>query len=104
MAAGVVARELGPVHIVAVASPGYMKARGAPQTPQDLASFDCIMRRSTPAKIARRRSYGNRGRFGRSRSEDASYTARRFQFAAVAKPWARAPLGAGAVPSLLVIA
>jgi DNA-binding transcriptional LysR family regulator len=49
MAAGVVARELGRVHNVAVASPAYMLGRAAPRTPQDLASFDCIMRRSTPS-------------------------------------------------------
>src|SRR4051812_19279362 len=41
MAAGVVARQLGPVHVVAVASPGYMAGRTAPRAPQDLASFDC---------------------------------------------------------------
>jgi len=48
MPAGVVARELAPVHIVAVASPSYMAGRTPPRTPHDLASFDCIMRRSTP--------------------------------------------------------
>jgi DNA-binding transcriptional LysR family regulator len=45
---GVVARELAPVHIVAVASPAYMNGRQAPRTPEDLASFDGIMRRSSP--------------------------------------------------------
>jgi DNA-binding transcriptional LysR family regulator len=45
---GVVARELAPVHIVAVASPAYMSGRQAPRTPEDLASFDGIMRRSSP--------------------------------------------------------
>lgn len=48
MPAGVIARELGPVHIVAVASPGYMQGRAMPRVPADLAAFDCIMRRSTP--------------------------------------------------------
>ena len=48
MPAGVIARELGPVHIVAVASPGYMHGRAAPRAPADLAQFDCIVRRSTP--------------------------------------------------------
>lgn len=48
LAAGVVARELAPVHIVAVASPGYMSGRATPRTPADLAAFDGIMRRSTP--------------------------------------------------------
>jgi DNA-binding transcriptional LysR family regulator len=45
---GVVARELAPVHIVAVASPAYMAGRQAPQTPEQLESFDGIMRRSAP--------------------------------------------------------
>ena len=48
MSAGVIARELGPVHIVAVASPAYMQGRAMPRAPEDLAGFDCIMRRSTP--------------------------------------------------------
>ena len=60
MAAGVVARELGPVHIVAVASPAYMQGRAAPRTPQDLAAFDCIMRRSTPTGRVRPWTLGSR--------------------------------------------
>jgi DNA-binding transcriptional LysR family regulator len=46
--AGVVARELAPVHIVAVAAPTYMAGRVLPRGPDDLASFDGIMRRSSP--------------------------------------------------------
>ena len=45
---GVVARELTPVHIIAVASPAYMAGRTFPHKPDDLASFDGIMRRSSP--------------------------------------------------------
>jgi DNA-binding transcriptional LysR family regulator len=45
---GVVARELAPVHIVAVASPAYMRGRRLPREPDELASFDGIMRRSSP--------------------------------------------------------
>src|SRR3954470_23395675 len=41
LASGVIAAELGPVHIVAVASPAYMQGRTLPRTPADLASFDC---------------------------------------------------------------
>jgi DNA-binding transcriptional LysR family regulator len=58
--AGVIARELGPVHIVAVASPAYMDGRAMPRTPQDLASFDCIMRRSTPTGRVRPWALGSR--------------------------------------------
>ena len=45
---GVVARELAPVHIVAVASPGYLAGRALPQQPDDFATLDGIMRRSSP--------------------------------------------------------
>ena len=45
---GLVARELGRVHVVAVASPGYMAARPMPQQPADLAALDGIVRRSSP--------------------------------------------------------
>src|SRR3954469_19731830 len=48
MAPGVIARELAPVHIVAVASPAYMAARAMPRSPADLVEFDGIMRRSSP--------------------------------------------------------
>lgn len=48
LAPGVVARELAPVHIVAVASPAYMAGRAMPRTPEELAAFDGIMRRSSP--------------------------------------------------------
>ncbi len=46
---GVVARELAPVHIVAVASPGYLAGRALPQQPDDFAALDGIMRRSSPS-------------------------------------------------------
>jgi DNA-binding transcriptional LysR family regulator len=45
---GLVARELAPVHLVAVASPGYMEGRALPRTPEDFAAVDGIMRRSSP--------------------------------------------------------
>jgi len=48
LADSIVARPLAPVHIVAVASPAYMAGRTPPRTPEDLAAFDGIMRRSTP--------------------------------------------------------
>ena len=48
LASGVVARELAPVHIVAVASPAYLAGRPLPRMPEDLASLDGIMRRSSP--------------------------------------------------------
>ncbi len=43
---GVVARELAPAHVVAVASPSYLKGRKLPKTPQDLGAFDMIAMRS----------------------------------------------------------
>ncbi|MEP6502211.1 MAG: LysR family transcriptional regulator [Betaproteobacteria bacterium] len=45
---GVVARELAPVHLVAVASPAYMAGRAAPREPDELAAFDGSVRRSSP--------------------------------------------------------
>jgi DNA-binding transcriptional LysR family regulator len=48
LASGLVARTLGPVHIVAVASPHYMATRSMPRAPEDFAAFDGIMRRSSP--------------------------------------------------------
>jgi DNA-binding transcriptional LysR family regulator len=38
-----VARRLCEVRIVAVASPGYLDGRGAPEAPADLAQHDCIL-------------------------------------------------------------
>jgi DNA-binding transcriptional LysR family regulator len=48
IASGFVARTLGPVHIVAVASPRYLAKRVLPRTPADFATVDGIMRRSSP--------------------------------------------------------
>jgi DNA-binding transcriptional LysR family regulator len=46
LAAGVVARELAPLHIIAVASPHYVRDRPLPQHPDDLAALDGIAMRS----------------------------------------------------------
>jgi len=43
---GVVARELAPVHVVALASPGYLAGRALPTHPADLAAFDGVVMRS----------------------------------------------------------
>ncbi len=48
LASGVVARELARVHVVAAASPDHLAGRPPPRRPADLASFDGIMRRSSP--------------------------------------------------------
>ena len=49
LAPGLVARELAPVHIVAVASPAYLAGRPLPREPADFAGLDGIMRRSSPS-------------------------------------------------------
>lgn len=49
LASGLVARELAPVHIVAVAAPSYLARRPSPRVPAELASLDGIMRRSLPS-------------------------------------------------------
>lgn len=43
---GVVARQLAPLHVIAVASPEYLKGRPPPQHPSDLAALDGIAMRS----------------------------------------------------------
>ena len=43
---GVVARQLAPLHVVAVASPKYLQGRQPPQHPDDLAALDGIAMRS----------------------------------------------------------
>lgn len=43
---GVVARNLAPAHIIAVASPAYMAGRSLPANPADLAQLDGIVMRS----------------------------------------------------------
>ena len=47
LAPGLVSRVLAPVHIVAVASPAYMKGRIMPVDPSGLAAFDGIVLRSS---------------------------------------------------------
>lgn len=46
LASGVVARQLAPLHVVAVASPDYMQGRQPPEHPDDLAGLDGIAMRS----------------------------------------------------------
>lgn len=46
LAPGIVARTLAPAHIIAVASPSYMKGRALPAHPADLATLDGIAMRS----------------------------------------------------------
>ncbi len=45
---GLVARELARIHVVAVASPGYMQGRKRPRHPSELAALDTLPRRSSP--------------------------------------------------------
>jgi DNA-binding transcriptional LysR family regulator len=39
---GLVARRIGSVRRIVCASPGYLKSRGRPETPQDIATHDCV--------------------------------------------------------------
>lgn len=43
---GVVARELAPLHVVAVATPHFLQGRPLPSTPADLRDFDSVAMRS----------------------------------------------------------
>jgi DNA-binding transcriptional LysR family regulator len=47
LAPGVVSRTLAPLHIIAVASPDYLKGRTLPSDPIGLAALDGIVMRST---------------------------------------------------------
>lgn len=47
LAPGMVSRPLAAAHIVAVASPAYMRQRTSPSVPLDLAALDGIVMRST---------------------------------------------------------
>lgn len=53
LAPGVVARALAPAHIVAVASPAFMRGRKAPTEPSQLAGFDGMALRSTRTRRVR---------------------------------------------------
>jgi len=46
LASGVVARQLAPLHVVAVASPEYLRGHKLPRHPNDLAPLDGIAMRS----------------------------------------------------------
>lgn len=41
--AGLIARRIGETRRVTVASPAYLKARGAPAQPRDLAAHECVI-------------------------------------------------------------
>jgi DNA-binding transcriptional LysR family regulator len=47
LAQGIVARALAPVHVIAVASPEFMKGRTPPSDPEGLAALDGIFMRSS---------------------------------------------------------
>ena len=57
-----VARRVGEVRRVLVASPGYLAARGTPRTPGDLASHDAIFSSGRPVPVEWRFKDGARGR------------------------------------------
>jgi DNA-binding transcriptional LysR family regulator len=57
---GVVARELAPAHVVAVASPGYLSGRKLPRTPRELGELDMIAMRSPQSGRVRTWTMRNR--------------------------------------------
>ncbi len=59
---GLVARLVGEVRRVLVASPGYLAARGTPHTPGDLAGHDAIFSSGRPVPVEWRFREGARGR------------------------------------------
>src|ERR1700752_428362 len=59
LAPGVVSRTLAPLHIIAVASPAYMKGRTPPADPSGLALFDGIVMRSSKTRRVHARPMRN---------------------------------------------
>jgi DNA-binding transcriptional LysR family regulator len=59
LAPGIVSRTLAPLHIVAVASPDYLKGRTPPTDPSGLAAFDGIVMRSMHTGRIRNRTMRN---------------------------------------------
>ena len=59
LAPGVVSRTLAPLHIIAVASPNYLKGRTPPTDPSGLAAFDGIIMRSMRTGKVRERIMRN---------------------------------------------
>src|SRR5438876_5013738 len=59
LAPGVVSRTLAPLHIIAVASPHYLKGRTPPTDPSGLAAFDGIVMRSMHTGWVRERIMRN---------------------------------------------
>ncbi len=72
LAQGVVARALAPAHIIAVASPGYMKGRRKPLHPGDLSELDGIVMRS--ARTGRIRRWTLRNAAGAAQVADLKST------------------------------
>jgi DNA-binding transcriptional LysR family regulator len=50
---GVVSHQLAPAHVVAVASPAYLKGRKLPKTPHDMAALEMIAMRSPQSNRVR---------------------------------------------------
>jgi DNA-binding transcriptional LysR family regulator len=59
LAPGLLTRTLAPLHIIAVASPAYLKGRKRPVDPSGLAAFDGIVMRSTRTGRIRERTMRN---------------------------------------------
>jgi DNA-binding transcriptional LysR family regulator len=59
LAPGIVARALAPAHVIAIASPAYMKGRTPPTDPSELAAFDGIVMRSSRTGRAAQRMMRN---------------------------------------------
>jgi DNA-binding transcriptional LysR family regulator len=59
LAAGLVSRALAPLHIIAVASPAYMRGKTPPADPSGLAAFEGIVMRSSRTGRIRDRAMRN---------------------------------------------
>lgn len=59
LAPGIISRVLAPAHVIAVASPAYMKGRKPPADPSDLSGFEGIVMRSSRTGRLRHRLMRN---------------------------------------------
>lgn len=59
LAPGIISRVLAPAHVIAVASPAYMKGRKLPADPSDLGDFEGIVMRSSRTGRLRQRLMRN---------------------------------------------
>lgn len=101
LGAGIVARELARIHIVAVASKAYVKAHGAPSHPSELGEHQGVAFRSS--RTGRLRSWALRNAAGREVAADPKPRVVMSEVEAMSAA-VQAGLGVGLLPTSQVLA